>query len=299
MISSLHFILTYTCNFECDHCFLYCSPSARGVFAVRPVEQILDDLKDIPGLTSVGFEGGEPFIYYPLLLESVKMAVKRGLKTDIQTNCYWATCREDAQLWLKPLCQAGLSALDVSDDAFHHGEGRENPAKFAAEAADSLGLKTNAICIHPPEVEGGEQPEKGDPIYLGGPKLRGRAVEKLTPGLPVRPWQEFTQCPFEDFENPGRVHVDPFGNVHLCQGILMGNLFHTPLSVLVAKYDPHTHPICGPMIQGGPARLAQVHGLNPKEKFVDACHFCTALCLSLVDRFPEILGPRQVYGLKS
>ncbi|WP_022666980.1 radical SAM protein [Desulfospira joergensenii] len=298
MLSSLHFILTYKCNFECDHCFLYCHPFARGVYTLARMEQVLDDLKQIPGITSLGFEGGEPFIYYPLVLESVKMAVKKGFKTDIQTNCYWATSQKDAELWLKPLYKAGLSSIDVSDDAFHHGEGKETPAKNAAAAARDLGLKVSSICIQPPEVGRPANQEKGNPIYLGGPKLRGRAVEKLTPGLPVRPWEEFTQCPFEDFQDPKRVHVDPFGNVHLCQGILMGNLFHTPFREMVAGYDPHAHPICGPIIQGGPARLAQVHGLDPGEKFVDACHFCTILCLSLMDRFPEILGPRQVYGLK-
>jgi len=26
MIKEVHFLLTYTCNFECDHCFLYCGP---------------------------------------------------------------------------------------------------------------------------------------------------------------------------------------------------------------------------------------------------------------------------------
>ena len=30
MLTGIHFILTYTCNFECDHCFLYCSPKSKG-----------------------------------------------------------------------------------------------------------------------------------------------------------------------------------------------------------------------------------------------------------------------------
>ena len=40
-----------------------------------------------------------------------------------------------------------------------------------------------------------------------------------------------------------RVHVDPFGNVHLCQGLLMRNVFKTPLVELVKNYDPTDIPV--------------------------------------------------------
>jgi MoaA/NifB/PqqE/SkfB family radical SAM enzyme len=29
-MNGIHFLLTYTCNFECDHCFLYCGPKSQG-----------------------------------------------------------------------------------------------------------------------------------------------------------------------------------------------------------------------------------------------------------------------------
>lgn len=28
MLTGVHLLLTYTCNFACDHCFLYCGPEA-------------------------------------------------------------------------------------------------------------------------------------------------------------------------------------------------------------------------------------------------------------------------------
>jgi hypothetical protein len=127
--------------------------------------------------------------------------------------------------------------------------------------------------------------------------FKGRAVEKLTEGLPRRPWRELTRCPHEDLESPSRVHVDPYGNVHLCQGLLMGNIWERSLSELVGDYSAATHAICGPLAQGGPAALAEQYGLPLGDDYVDECHLCYLVRRSLLDRFPEFLGPRQVYGL--
>jgi len=297
MLTGIHFILTYTCNFECDHCFLYCSPRSTGTFSLEQVKNVLSEIKKIKSIESVGFEGGESFLFYPLLLECVKLATKQGLQTAIETNSYWATTVEDAKLWLKPLMEAGLNLLEVSDDAFHHGEERSNPAKRAKIAAESMGLRVQSISIEEPKVTHDVHQTKGRPIYLGGPKLRGRAVDKLTAGLPRQSWVNFHECPYEDLRDPGRVHVDAFGNVHLCQGLSMGNMWEIPLSKLVNGYDPDKHPVSGPLLLGGPAQLARTYTLDHQADYVDACHMCTEMCRCLIDKYPEILTPRQVYGL--
>ena len=297
MLTGIHFILTYTCNFECDHCFLYCSPRATGTFTIEQVKSVLREAKKIETVDTICFEGGESFLFYPLLLESVRSASRKGFKTAIETNTYWATTVEDAKLWLKPLQDAGLSFLEVSDDAFHHGEDISNSAKRAKAAAEELGMKVNSICIEKPKVSDSDKQTKGKPIYLGGPKLRGRAVEKLTEGLPTQSWKNFKECPFEDLRDPGRVHVDAYGNVHLCQGISMGNMWDTPLSELVRNYDPDAHPISHPLLDGGPSQLVRAYNLYHKDEYVDACHLCSDMCLSLIDTYPEFLTPKQVYGL--
>lgn len=298
MLTGIHMILTYMCNFECDHCFLYCSPNTQGTFTLSQIKQVFEELLKIETIDTVGFEGGEPFLYYALMLESIKLAHEKGFNTAIETNSYWATTEEDAELWLKPLYEAGLSILEVSDDAFHHGEEQVPPAKQAVAAAKKLGLPVNSICIDKPTVKEDAGQVKGEPIYIGGPKLRGRAVEKLIEGLPRQSWEKHTECPFEDLRNPQRVHLDSYGNVHLCQGLSMGNMWETPLSELVKSYDADAHPICGPLLKGGPAQLAKEHHVPHDDEYVDPCHFCSKICLTLIDTFPEYLTPRQVYGLE-
>jgi hypothetical protein len=162
-----------------------------------------------------------------------------------------------------------------------------------------LNLKVGTLCIKPPEVSTDNDIEKGEPIYLGGPKLRGRAVDKLVEGLPIRDHKEFIECPYEDLKDPSRVHLDAYGNLHLCQGLSMGNIWKHPLEQILNTYDPGTHPIAGPLLKGGPAHLAEAHGIKHESDSVDACHFCSRTCLALIDRFPEQLTPRQVYGLKN
>jgi organic radical activating enzyme len=297
MLTGIHFLLTYACNFECDHCFLYCGPKAKGTFTLSQIRNVLEELRRIGTIEQVCFEGGEPFLYYPLMREGIKMAHDMGFKTAIETNSYWATTDEDAELWLKPLHEVGLSILEISDDSFHHDE-EDNPAKRALTAAKRLDITVSSICINKPTEEGDKQQVKGEPIYVGEPKLRGRAIEKLINELPRKSWEEFTECPLEDLKDPERIHLDSYGNVHLCQGLSMGNMWETPLSELVNNYNADTHPICGPLVRGGPALLAKEYNVKHEDKYVDACHFCSMICLALIERFPQYLTPRQVYGLE-
>ena len=106
MLAEIHFLLTYNCNFECDHCFLYCGPTAAGTFTINQVDQVLKEALKIGSVNMVYFEGGEPTLYYPLLLESVKRAHQYGLDVGIVSNAYGALTEEDARLWLEPLVEA-------------------------------------------------------------------------------------------------------------------------------------------------------------------------------------------------
>ncbi len=300
MISGIHFILSYTCNFECDHCFLFCGPNAGGTFTIDGIRKILDGAVELGTVESVYFEGGEPFLYYPVMVEGIRLAKERGFKTGIVTNSYWATSIEDAAIWLKPISDLGPSDLSVSDDAFHHGDSEETPAKIAMFAARSLNLSSSSICIETPSVRqtSDSDGEKGEPVVGGGAKFRGRAVEKLAENLPTRNWKTLVSCPDEDFRNPGRVHIDAYGNVHLCQGLTMGNLWKTPLPELVRNFNPDRHPVCSPILEGGPAALVRKYGIPHEGGYIDECHLCYTARLALIDRFPEYLAPRQVYGLE-
>ena len=298
-MTGVHFLLSYGCTFECDHCFLYCSPNAPGTFTLEQIDRVMAEIDRMEAVNEVYFEGGEPFLYYPLMIESVRRAREIGCKVGLVTNAYWATTPEDAELWLRPLCDLGIYDLSLSDDAYHQGDDEAaNTARKARTAAEKLGLPVGTICIDDPTTEEKKSQDKGDPVVGGNTRFRGRAAEKLTPGLPRCAFNSLTDCPYEELRSPKRVHVDCYGHVQVCQGISIGNMWKKPLSRLLEEYDADRHPICGPLLQGGPAELARRHGVAMGDDYVDHCHACFELRKKLIDRFPEYLAPRQVYGLE-
>jgi hypothetical protein len=153
------------------------------------------------------------------------------------------------------------------------------------------------ITIDPPTVCASAD-EKGLPIVGGSVRFRGRAAANLTKDLLRRPWTEFEECPDEDFLDPGRVHIDGYGNVHLCQGVLLGNINDRSLGEMLESYDPRSHPIIKPLLAGGPAELVRAHDLPHKEGYVDACHLCYEARSALRERYSEHLGPTNVYGIE-
>ena len=174
-----------------------------------------------------------------------------------------------------------------------------SPGKPARKAADKLNIPVSSISINEPKVEmrSDSEYEKGEPVIGGGVVFRGRAVETLIKGLPRKNWEELIECPYEDLKGLGRIHVDPFGNAQICQGLSIGNFWETPLSELIKNYDPDKHPICGPLFRGGPAQLIKKYGVEHEEFYVDECHMCYKARLALIDKYPQYLTPRQVYGL--
>ena len=298
MLTGIHILMTYKCNLECDHCFLHSGPNAQGTMTLQQIRVVLDESLKIGTVEWIYFEGGEPFLFYPTMLEGVRLARDMKFKVGIVTNAYGAVSEEDAEVWFRPLADLGVAYLSISDDSFHYAED-DNPAKRGLAVARKLGIPTAPICIQKPFVEAmpGQEQDKGTPVIGGGAMFKGRAVEKLTAGLPRRPCHELIQCPHEDLLSPSRVHVDCYGHVHLCQGLSMGNMWKRPLSALVLEYAANSHPICGPLTKGGPALLARHYNVASEEAYVDECHFCYLVRRTLVDTFPEYLAPRQVYGL--
>ncbi len=98
---------------------------------------------------------------------------------------------------------------------------------------------------------------------------------------------------------PGRVHIDPFGNVHICQGISIGNIFSTSIAEICQNFNPYNHPIIAPLLEGGPFRLSKKYQISTKGKYADACHLCYETRKLLRLQFPDMLLPDQMYGVVS
>jgi MoaA/NifB/PqqE/SkfB family radical SAM enzyme len=295
-LSGLHLLLSYQCTFECDHCFVWGSPWQTGTMTLDNLRHVVREAQDLGTITSIYFEGGEPFLYYATLLAGVRLAKAAGFETGIVSNSYWATSADDAIEWLRPF--AGLiSDLSVSSDEYHYDEKLSRQTQNACAAAERLGIPIGTISIAPPQAADSVMVVGQLPESESGVMYRGRAAAKLSGKARQHPWAQFTTCPYEDLRDPGRVHVDPLGNLHICQGIVIGNLFRTPLKEICERHDPDEHPITGPLLRGGPLELVERYAVPHHAAYADACHLCYETRRSLRDRFPATLAPDQVYGV--
>jgi len=296
-LKGVHFLLTYRCDLECDHCFVWGSPKARGVFTIKQVKHILTEAKKLGTVNSVSIEGGEPFLYYPIMVKTVKEAVNLGFHVEILSNCYWATCPEDAIEWLLPIAKAKDVELSLSSDLYHGENWEIEEVRNAVKAAKSLNVKVGVVSVKYPDAETPCSSEiEGAKIGIWELMCRGRASSKLMNKMSKKPWCEFTKCPYENFIEQKRVHIDPLGYIHVCQGISIGNAWQKPFSKIIEEYEPYENPILESLIRGGPKLLVEKFSLQHDEFYADACHLCYKARLLLRKRFPDVLVPDQMYG---
>ena len=292
-LSGLHILLTYQCTCECAHCFVWGSPKQRGVLTVEQIEQILYQAKEA-GVEWIYFEGGEPFLYYAVLVSGVKKAADMGFHVGIVSNAYWATTVADAAEWLQPFIGL-IEDLTVSSDLYHCEKCLGENPQNAMVAAKWMSIPTGLISVGQPNEDATEShsqiEDQSSVMY------RGRAAVVLAPKAPLHPWKKFNECSHEDLREPGRIHLDPLGNLHICQGLVIGNLFEKPLKQICEEYDADSHPICGLLLEGGPAALVSEYNLPHESNYADACHLCYEARISLRARFPEFLKPDQIYGV--
>ncbi len=292
--SGVHILTTLRCTFECDHCFVWGSPRQSATMPLAKILDVIEQAAEIGSVGEVFFEGGEPFLHFAVLRLAVERAADMGFEVGVVSNGYWATDADDARACLWPLAGA-VRDLTLSSDLYHFDRPQAPCTTHAAGAARALGIPVSVVSI--------AQPDGCAPAAHGTPPagesavmFRGRAAAVLADGVAGRPWAEHDRCPHEDLEHPERVHVDPFGHVHVCQGISIGNLFETPLAEICRTYLPKAHPIVGPLLDGGPAGLLRRYDLQPRERYADPCHACYDARLRLRERFPVELAPPELYG---
>ena len=221
-----------------------------------------------------------------------------SFKTGIVTNTYWATSVEDALEWLRPIAEVGIDDLSFSSDCYHNDRVDNEEAKNALKAAKQLKLPARVISIKQPEKDAKEPgPMRLEGVDVGYSQVmfRGRAASKLVEKALLKPLSQLTECP-EQLKSPSRVHLDPLGYVHICQGLCMGNAWKQALSEIVNSYEPSSHPIVRVLVQGGPAALIREFNLPHKQSYADACHLCYDARVQLRTKFQDVLAPGQMYG---
>jgi len=149
VLKGVHFLLTYQCTQECNHCFMWSSPNYVEAMTLKQVHELLNEAKKLGTVEWAWFEGGEPFLFYPVMVKGITEAKAMGFKVGALSNAYWATCQEDAQVWLRPLAELGIANLGLSSDPYHGTDLEAERVKNGVEAATKLGIPVRIMAPLP------------------------------------------------------------------------------------------------------------------------------------------------------
>jgi hypothetical protein len=316
-LKGLDIILTYECTSRCTHCCYRAGPGWGGTMTVAEVESYLAAVAD-QTLEWVLLFGGEPFIHYDLLQESVALAAPLA-PVLVFTNGGWATDPDTARQRLTGLQAVGLDYILFSVDAFHQAHTPLERIATGIEAAREVGYRTIEIdnrWLGAPDTDNPFNRRTQDimtrlaklcdlsgiNVIQGPARMVGRASDELSPHLALES-TPLAECPLPDYLGgdlrvPTGVEIHPGGWVNLCAGLALGNTWERPLDEILADYDPDAHPIIRVLAREGPPgllRLAQRHGYSPARGYVDGCHLCYQVRRFLRPYYPGHLAPAHPY----
>ena len=254
--------------------------------------------------------GGEPLLFEAELYRLLEVIQEHGSKTvGIASNGFWGDSEQRAQQTVSQLKQHGVNGLCLSVDDYHQSRLPIDYVRTAADQVAAQGLKQHSfmVCC---QKEGDPPPftEKDFALPLACVPVRriGKGAAVDVPGdtaqaeeIPDAPCRDLCCClgettPFE----PQMVWIDPYGNVMICYGLIVGNLHSRELGEILRDYSVNQSPLLKILAEQGPVglyRLAVTRGWHPEESFADECALCWQARYFLRKSWPETLGPDECY----
>lgn len=137
--SSIEIIITNKCNIGCRHCIYDCQPYNTEKLSKSVIKDLVKQAAALNSVKSIVFTGGEAFLEYSTLLESIALCKDLGLEAAAVTNGYWAHTAQTAVQKLKEL--KGLKTLNVSTDSFHQEFVPAERIRNIIESCREIGIK--------------------------------------------------------------------------------------------------------------------------------------------------------------
>jgi radical SAM protein with 4Fe4S-binding SPASM domain len=271
----LSFAGTYQCNLSCPHCCVPIEWPDR--LDIGTALRFLEDAH-AQGIGTLGFTGGEPFLYAEFLHALCRRAAGLGFRFDkIMSNGVWHTDADHLRRELRKLRRAGYSGkLGLSVDKFH-GQHTDKAAEFCRVAREVF-QRDNIVSLS----YASRAPDQGlEPVrelarlldgiidwsdllhryLLVSPELTlvlnwnhlapVERAERLA-GAWQGPWFEEDYC-----EGPGQaLIVTPKGEVKPCCGfasdldqLTIGNIYRDSVRTIIRR--ARQHPYVGKVFREG------------------------------------------------
>ena len=317
-------ILTYRCLPTCAHCLYNCGPGWQDWMSIEDVRAALTQAKDVwrQGF-QVHLTGGEPFMNFPLLLESTRIAVDLGIPVYVETNASWCRDKGRAAERYRQLREAGLAAVLISVSPFHQ-ETIPLQRTLDGISAASAAFGTSRVIVYQsewlPEMSRHDrmapvpldtyaaeygQHQAGLHLWLGyGLISGGRSGYRLGDLAIKQPAGAFRgmDCS-QELLFAQHSPLDLYGNFipAFCGGIALGD-WHALRQLVEATRGGKDTPFLKELLERGPFGLyqhaVQSHDYIPlPEGYAGKCHLCVDLRRYLVrtGAFEAHLLPVEFY----
>jgi hypothetical protein len=272
----LSFAGTYQCNLDCPHCCVPIEWPDR--LDIATAIRFLESAHAL-GICTLGFTGGEPFLYPEFLFALTHRAAKLHFRFDkVMTNGLWHEDAGHLESTLTELRDAGFTGkLGLSVDKFHGTRHTERLAEFCLTARRVFDRDTIVSLSYASRApDQGLEPVRALAAELGGvidwsPMLRRHLL--VTPDLtmvlnwnhlaPVERAERFaggwdgTWFEEDYCEGPGQaLIVTPRGDVKPCCGfasdldqLTIGNIHKDDAPAIVRR--ARRHPYVGKVFRQG------------------------------------------------
>jgi MoaA/NifB/PqqE/SkfB family radical SAM enzyme len=286
--------LGYRCNMLCKHCFIGEKLHDHDtILTYEDCIEAIESASKLQTIRTVAFVGGEPFVYYKLLLRVADyLHTHYRCALNITTNASWAKTPEMTQRLLDPLFERGLRHIMISLDQYHLEFGTIEHVANCIGRSQELGMDTAVQIIR----------------RVGAPKEEDFRIA-LNPLVDIEKirWYEnpcsaignaHTMLSKEDLEwheeipvggcNAGDIlNIQPDGEIKPCCGaglmakrLSLGNAKREPVDEAVrrAEADPLINSLVAEQGPRGLARLLSEAGrqdlVQKHAPFTDACYAC-------------------------
>lgn len=312
-------LFTYRCTIACKHCLFNCSPKQPNVcVSLENGVEFLRQLRSTDRVIHIA--GGEPMMYYRRMLAICKSANKEGCAPHFfETNASWCVNDDVTRKRYEELRNAGLQGVYISADIYHQAfvspDRRLRAYILAVEvfgrenvAAGDLSLETLAEYRR----IGLDEELLKEHARNHPPKLIGRAGEELAKFVPKRPldslahdhlWASASEgegcMPEFDPKRMWEIHVDPYGNIQTCCGIIIGSVHKKPLIEYMKDGFQANNDLIRIVCERGPfgyLELAIQLGYKPENGYPQKCNLCWEVRKFLRPYFPETFGTAEIYS---
>jgi len=309
-IERLELLVTKTCNSRCMHCSAI-SPEINTASSFLDMEKLRFSIKKIMDLftiSSIMTYGGEPLLFPDVTIELHQIFKKYGVaKRELITNGFFNLNNNDIFKIVTSLIEAGVNQIFLSVDAFHQ---EHIPIKYVETFIENvLSTGFRNILLHPAWLV---DKENSNDFNIKTchiiDKLKMKFNISVSNGNIIIPagysrnllGDYYKNINFDISKSCGEIPYTnslvniknlrflPNGNINICRGVCIGNIFEDRIEDIINGYSPYEEPITQMLLTGGVGNLVehlkQIGGtIDPKEYF-GICDLC-ADCIKMIKRF--------------